>query len=106
MGELKIDFSKRFILWGHTDIMEKDLEMIEFNKNYGGENEAYSSILDEETVYPSIMNFTEDEGNALYAEEVDEDDEDASVNQPEEDSAFENRDSYRDTDHDNVYYLI
>jgi hypothetical protein len=107
MGELKYDFSRPELLWGHTDILETDLEKIEYDKNFAGEEGTYYSILDDEPVYHSLMNFPEEEEDALYAEAADDDDDDNNTGSDiEEDDTFDNRNSYRNTDLDNVYYLI
>jgi len=107
MGELKYDFTRPKVLWGHTDLLDTDLEKIEFDKNFGGEEDVYYSILDDEPVYHSLMNFPEDEEDALYAEESEDDDDETNVgDNAEDEEAFKDRESYRDTDQDNVYYLI
>ncbi len=110
MGELKYDFTRPEVLFGHTDLLDTDLEKHEFDLNFA-KVEEYSSIFEPEPVYHSLMNFPEEEEEALYAQEatdnVDDEDE-ASVEgeADDEDDFFRNRDSYRDTDQDNVYYLI
>lgn len=110
MGELKFDFSRPEVLFGHTDLLDTDLEKLEFDLNFA-RVEEYSSIFEPEPVYHSLMNFPEEEEDALYAEEATEyveDEGEASADDTvdDEDDVFRNRDWYRDTDQDNVYYLI
>ena len=93
-----ISFDQR--LWGYTDILEIDLEQHEFDRNFPSSDE-YASIIDEEPVYHSIMNFSEED------EDEYEDEPDANADQDSDaDEPFKDRESYRETDMDNVYYLI
>jgi len=86
-------------LWGYTDILESDLEQIEFDKNFSGDSDT--SI---EDGFESLLNFPEEEQDDLYTNEPDDEDEDMEVES--EDDIISNRDSYRDYDRDNVYYFI
>ncbi|HLA54484.1 MAG TPA: hypothetical protein VK623_00140 [Flavobacterium sp.] len=97
------DFSGQSNLWGHTDILDADLEKLEFDKNFDSTEENYNSILDDEPAYHSLMNFPEEEQDELYAYEVENEEDYDTV--PEDDT-FDHRDSYRDTDRDDAFYLI
>lgn len=91
-------------LWGHTDILDTDLEKLEFSKNFEDE-EVYNSILDEQPVYHSLMNFPEEEEDGLSAVNEEDYNEDNEVNNSEENSV-EDRNSYQDADKDGIYYFI
>ena len=76
-------------LW-QSDILDIDLEKQEFDKNFAN-SDVYNSIIDEEPVYHSLMNFPEDEEDALYVAD---------------ESEADDRNSYKDADKDNIYYFI
>ena len=105
MGELKYDFSKLEILWGHSYLMGTDLEKIEYDKNFAELDGVYISIFDDEPVYQSIINYRE-EPLRIQSLSKEDDEENADVDLNENDDTANDRDSYRDTDQDNVYYLI
>lgn len=96
------DFSGYDNLWGHTDILDTDLEQQEFDSNFNADSNVYNSILDDE---PSrLLNFPEEEQDALYP--YDEDEENIDTNADDDNDAFNDRDTYRDRDVDDAYYLI
>lgn len=103
MGKFQnYDTSRQEHLWGRTDILDTDLEKLEFDKNFDV-TEVYNSILDEEPTYHSIMNFPEEEQEQLYAFDEEMDQESGSY---EDNDAFQDRNSYREIDRDDTYYLI
>jgi hypothetical protein len=97
------DFSEQSHLWGHTDILDTDLEKLEFDKNFDSTEENYNSILDDEPAYHSLMNFPEEEQDELYAYD---EENDADYETESENDTFDHRDSYRDADRDDAFYLI
>jgi hypothetical protein len=80
-------------LWRHDEVLDNDLERMEHDKNFE-QSDVYNSILDDEPAYHSLMNFPEEEEDRLYA------------NAYEEDNVFEDRDSYKNADQDDIYYFI
>jgi hypothetical protein len=90
------DFPKHDVLWSHEEVLDNELEKLEHDKNFEDDDEVYNSILDEEPAYHSLMNFPEDEEDALYAD---------SYENPDND-IFEDRESYKNADQDDIYYFI
>ena len=96
-------FSSDDSLWGYTDILETDIEQMEFNKNFDVEDIAYASILDDDASFPSLLNFPEDEEDDLYN---DNDDDTSSRGQSENDGDFDTRDHYKDAFKEGTSYFI
>lgn len=90
--------------WGHTDLLDTDYEQLEFNKNFDYKHDVYSSILDTEANYNLLLNFPDDEQDTLYAYEDEQ--EIADTNATDEDDELNERNSYRDRNLDDAYYLI
>lgn len=84
------DLPERDSLWRQDDILDADLEKAEFDQNFAAPD-VYNSILDEEPVYHSLMNFPEDDEDALYASQ---------------ENVFDDRDAYKDANQDDIYYFI
>ncbi|CAM3418795.1 hypothetical protein FLLO111716_09130 [Flavobacterium longum] len=77
--------------WPHESILDNDLERLEHDRNFA-ESDVYNSILDDEPTYHSLMNFPEEDQDGLYAHQ--------------EDDVFDDRDSYKEANRDDVYYFI
>lgn len=101
MSKYIFDIPGQQSYWGESDIVDSDLEKLEFDKVFS-EPVVYNSILDEDPAYRSLMNFPEEDQDALYAEE-DEDDEEPTDSHAEEDP---DRESYKTVDQENMYYFI
>lgn len=84
------DKPERDSLWRQDEILDADLEKQEYDKNFR-DSDVYNSILDENPVYHSLMNFPEEDEDALYATD---------------DNIFDDRDAYKDADQDDIYYFI
>lgn len=89
------DAPKHDTLWSHEEILDNDLERLEHDKNFE-ESDVYNSILDDEPAYHSLMNFPEDDEERLYASNYGDSD----------DNIFDDRDSYKNADTDDIYYFI
>ena len=90
-------------LLGQSDILEIDLEQIEFDMNFAKANDKYLSIFDEVPAHSGFINFSEPDGEVYGDEELPDTDMDAD---DDDDNVFEDRDSYRNTNLDDVYYFI
>jgi hypothetical protein len=86
--------------WSHADILDQDLEKEEFDNSVASDNAPYTSIIDDEPAYRLFSRFREDE-NIIYSNDTDEDSSDEIA-----DNTFDDRESYRNLDTDDVYYLI
>ena len=93
MTKYQHDTPENETLWSHDGILDNDLERLEHDKNFE-ESDVYNSILDEEPAYHSQMNFPEDDDERMFA------------NAYEDDDIFDDRDSYKNADTDDVYYFI
>ncbi len=88
-------------LLGQSDILEIDLEKIEFDMNFNTDNKL--TMFDGTPEYGSLINFSEPDGEMYGDEEAWNPDMGAD---DDEDEVFEDRDSYRNADLDDVYYFI
>lgn len=77
--------------WPQESILDNDFERLEHDHNFA-ESDVYNSILDDEPMYHSLMNFPENDQDSLYAHQ--------------EDDVFDGGDSYKEANQDDVYYFI
>ena len=92
------DFSIEENLWGHKDMLELDLEHMEFNSNFDSHEAEYHSIIDEKQPYQSFLSFFGKTEDVVYNTDEEED--------SQGDNNLEDHDSYLDTDRDDFYYFI
>jgi hypothetical protein len=104
MTKFMYDIPEHDTLWGHTDILNNDLENLEYGKGFSSDL-VHASPIDEESG-SSLLNFPEEEQDNLYLETEDEQIEEDSEEIENDDNTFEDRNSYRDADQDDMYYFI
>jgi len=62
------NFSDTDSLWGYTDILTIDSELNEFNDNFAFIGTNYTSIIDDDALFTSLLNFGDEAEDDLYAE--------------------------------------
>ncbi len=90
-------------LLGQSDILEIDLEQIEFDMNFAIANNKHLSMFEDIPSHIGFINFSDPDGELYGDEPIPDNDMDAD---DDDDNVFEDRDSYRNTNLDDVYYFI